>query len=231
VATVKRLLCLANSRKLSGRCIAGREFIGGRPGAWIRVVSAREREEVSEYERQYEDGSDPRVLDIIEVPLLEPRPRGFQQENWLLDPSRYWVRVGRARWSELEMVVDPPEPLWLDGFHSFSVMNDRVPLDEAASLRSSLRLLRVPKLHLSVLASDEASGNSKRRVHGRFRHGAKEHQLWLTDPAYERAFLARADGEYALGECFLTISLGEAFNDACYKLIAAIIEPPPGRRP
>jgi len=36
-------------------------------GAWIRPVSAREHEEVSEYERQYEDGSDARVSGGIDV--------------------------------------------------------------------------------------------------------------------------------------------------------------------
>ena len=33
------------------------------------------------------------------------------------------------------------------------------------------------------------------------------------------------DGRYRLGECCLTISLGEPYQGAVYKLIAAIIEP------
>src|SRR5262249_9104937 len=93
VPAVKRLLCLANSRKLNGRCVAGIELSDNdqRIG-WIRPVSAREHEEVSEYERQYEDGSDPMVLDVMNIPLLEARPKGYQQENWLLDPEHYWQK-------------------------------------------------------------------------------------------------------------------------------------------
>jgi hypothetical protein len=116
MATVKRIVCLANSRKLNGRCIAGKEFGGNEFGAWIRPVGARQHGEVSEYERQFENGSDPRVLDILDVPLLDPQPKDFQQENWLLDPNYYWVKIGRATWSDLIRLADRVEPLWIGGF-------------------------------------------------------------------------------------------------------------------
>jgi hypothetical protein len=224
VSSTKRIVCLANSRKLQGRCIAGREAEGALPGAWIRPVSAREGEEVSEYERQYEDGSDPRVLDVLDVPLLKPLPKAYQQENWLLDPNGQWRKVGRVKWSELAPRVDPISPLWMDGHSSFNGRNDRIPLAQAQALRSSLRLVHVGELRLSVLAPGEAFGNPKRRVQGMFHHAGVPYRLWVTDPAIERAFLAKADGDYRLGECMLTISLGEPYNDYCYKLIAAVIE-------
>ena len=87
-----RIICLANSRKLAGRCIAGREWTATGAGRWIRPVSERLHQEVSEYERQYEDGSDPRALDIVDVPILEPIPQRFQSENWLLDPMTIGAR-------------------------------------------------------------------------------------------------------------------------------------------
>ena len=89
MSIVKRILCLANSKKLSGRCVAGREVLDAGPGSWIRPVSVRLSEEVSEDERQYQDGSDPRVLDIIDVPLIRHQPHACQTENWLLDPDYY----------------------------------------------------------------------------------------------------------------------------------------------
>jgi hypothetical protein len=224
MTTVKRIVCLANSRKLNGRCIAGKEFLGARPGGWLRPVSAREDEAVSEYERQYSDGSDPQVLDIMEVPLLEARPKRYQQENWLLDPAKYWKKVGRAEWTDLERLADPIEPLWINGNHTRKGLNDEIPLSQTGVIQSSLRLLRVDKLTLSVFAPREAFGNPKRRVQGRFRYGPNEYRLWVTDPRYERAYLAQPDGEHEIGESYLTVSLGEPFNDACYKLIAAIIE-------
>ena len=68
-----------------------------------------------------------------------------------------------------------------------------------------------------------AFGNNKRRVQGQFRHARQVYHLWVTDPGFERTYLARPNGTYDIGECYLTISLGEPYRDACYKLIAAII--------
>lgn len=149
---VKRIVCLANSRKLNGRCVAGIELSAGKRVGWIRPVSAREHEEVSEYERQYADGSDPRLLDVMDVPLIAPRPKDYQQENWLLDPDHYWQRVARLKWSDLGALADPVGRLWVDG-------------------------------------------------------------------------------DYQIGESFLTVSLGEPHNGYCYKLIAAIMERAGGPKP
>ena len=244
MATVKRLVCLANSRKLSGRCIAGIEVDRGhkrpgRPGGqrlgWIRPVSAREHEEVSEHERQYKDGSDPRVRDVIDVPLLDPVPKSYQQENWLLDPERYWQKVtleerGREPvvWGDLERFADPAAPLWIDGHHTRPGRNDKIPLELASDVTTSLRLVRIDRLTLVVFKPGETFGNSKRRVQGRFVHHGTQYRLWVTDPRYEEAYLAKPDGDYQIGESFLTVSLGEPYKDACYKLIAAIITPDDG---
>ncbi len=219
----KRLVCLANSRKLHGRCVAGREWDGARAGRWIRPISARDGGEVSEYERQYEDGSDPQVLDVIDVPLLEARPEDYQTENWLLDPKCYWERVGRLSWSDLPALTDPVAPLWIDGRSTYNGLNDKIPIAATGSVAASLRLLHVDQLRLMVCTPGEAFGNNKRRGQGRFRHASREYALWVTDPGFERAYLAKPNGTYDIAECHLTISLGEPYQEACYKLIAAII--------
>jgi hypothetical protein len=223
-------VCLANSRKLNGRCVAGKEYLSGDPGLWVRPVSAREHEEVSEYERQYEDGSDPQVLDVLDVPLLEPRPKDYQPENWLLDPDHYWERCGRIGWDELPELVDPPEALWANGTHTYNGVNDTIPVAGAGDFETSLRLIHVAGLEIAVFKPGEAFGNPKRRVQGRFHHAGTEYHLWITDPIYERAYLGEDDGEYSIGESHLTISLGEPFKNAYYKLIAAIIEHSGGPR-
>jgi hypothetical protein len=222
---IKRIVCLANSRKMSGRCIAGKELLSdGRPGGWIRPVSDRENEEVSEYERQYEDGSDPRVLDVIDVPVLDARPKNYQRENWLLNPDYYWEKIRRVAPNELVPFTDLTEPLWIDGHSSNNGQNNRIPLSIANSLGSSLRFIRVDRLEFAVSRPGTDYGNRRRSVQGRFRYGGMDYWLRVTDPIFERKYLQMSNGEYPIGECFITVSLGEPFYGHSYKLIAAIIE-------
>ena len=223
----KTVVCLANSRKLSGRCIAGRELNEGQPDKWIRPVSSREAEEVSEYERQYQDGSDPKVLDIMEIPLLSPHPKDHQTENWLLDPEYYWVkRDDPFAWKDLDILTDPVDNLWHLGSNTIKGQNDKISETTANQLQSSLRFIALPKLSLSVFSPGEAFGDKKRRVQAQFTYNGQPYKLWVTDPVYERRYLQSEDGDYEIDrKCYVTISIG-AFKENCYKLVAAIIEKP-----
>ena len=214
---VKRIVCLANSRKLSGRCIAGREWNDGQVGQWVRPVSARENQGLSKNERQYEDGSDPRVLDIIDLPLLDRQPEDCQTENWLLDPESDWRKVGRLASSDLPALTEDAAPLWIDGHSTRRGKNDENPDGESRFGRGlaktgSRQSLEAQRVHVL-----------RPRAQGRFSHAGIEYALWVTDPEFERRYLAKPDGDYEIGECCLTISLGEPFLGACHKLIAAII--------
>ena len=166
---------------------------------------------------------DPQVLDVIDIPVLESQPADYQTENWLLDPERYWERVDRLTPADLPALVDPIAPLWVDGHDTYNGRNDKIPMAVVGSVAGSLRLLNVERLRLMVCTPGEAFGNNKRRVQGRFRHAGQEYALWVTDPGFERAYLAKPNGIYDINECYLTVSLGEPYQDACYKLIAAII--------
>jgi hypothetical protein len=228
MVTVKRILCLANSKKLSGRCVAGREISAAGAGPWLRPVSARSSEEVSELERHYKNGADPKLLDVIDVPLLQPHPHSCQTENWLLDPSQHWQFVRRADWNELVTHVEAPPTLWINGHSTYNGAHDQIPQAEADALPRSLYLIRAERLDLRVFVPGQVFDNPKRRVQARFQYAGIPYAFWVTDPAIERDFLAHDDGTYALGECCLTISLGEPFETKGafyrYKLVAAIME-------
>ena len=194
-----------------------------KPAGWIRPVSTREHQEVCEYERQYQDGSDPRVLDIIDIPLLEHQPADYQQENWILDPQYYWIRVGAFDWGDLHKIAETEGILWRNGNSTLSGINDRIPIEQASAETSSLKLVHVERLRLQVFAPGQAFGNSKRRVQAHFQYAGREYGLWITDPRIEREYLAQEDGDYQFGECYLTVSLGEPYDNYCYKLVAAVL--------
>ena len=72
-----------------------------------------------------------------------------------------------------------------------------------------------PRVKRSATTSDEYRAG--------FDIAGQEYALWVTDPGFERAYLAKPNGIYDINESYLAVSLGEPYQDACYKLIAAII--------
>ncbi|MFI8881011.1 MULTISPECIES: dual OB domain-containing protein [unclassified Streptomyces] len=219
---VKTLVCLANSRKLSGRCVAG--IVDDGSGEWIRPVSSRLHREVSDSERMYKDGTDPKVLDVVSVPLLRHKPNSFQSENWLLDPDFYWMKTGRVGWRGLMSLEQCPSTLWVNGFSTYLGNNDRIPTEEANALSDSLNLIHVTDLTLQVHTPGAIFGDTDRALSARFSYAEHDHILRVTDPEYELEYLSKREGFYKLGESFLTVSLGEPFQGHVYKLVAAIIE-------
>ncbi len=222
---VKRIVCLANSRKLGERCIAGKLFETDSPTDWLRPVSRSVNGEVSPRERLCSDGTEPGLMDLLDIVLLGEQPHGYQKENWLFDSTQRWHKCGKIPRRWLARLVDPVAPLWVDGHHTGNGRNDMIPLELAQPLDSSLRLIHVDRLTLKVFTS-EWNGIAKRKVQGQFTHASSEYWLSITDPVCERVYKPRPDGTYDLGACFLTISLSEPLveRNACYKLIAAIID-------
>lgn len=218
----KRIVCLAKSYIRGGRCIAGKELLhGGRAGAWIRPVSSPENGGVSYGSLRYRDGTIVRVRDVADVPLLNPQPKDYQQENWLLDTSLRWDKVRRCSWEDLEHFIDPTAPLWTNGYSSPNRTNDQIPVSDTSGLGDSLRFLKVHRLDLIV---SEYGG--RRRVDARFQHDDTEYCLPVTDPDYADAYRRKADGAYRIYGCYLTVSLALPPSDSpnAYKLIAAIFD-------
>ena len=219
------IVCLANSRKHSGRCVAGIAVDSdGRPQEWVRPVSDRPGSEVSELDRKYKNGTDPKVLDVISVPLVRASPRDFQTENWLLEPSEYWVKTGEIGWGDLDDFLSPPQHLWPGMSPStYNGSHDRLTLEEAEIFDHSLLFIKVDDLLIRVFAPGAMFGEPKRRVQTRFTHRGRIYWVWTTDPVIEREFLSRPDGEYRVGVSYLTVSLGEPHEGFCYKMVAAVI--------
>lgn len=224
----KRIVCLANSKRPGGRCVAGKEVLRSGYGDWIRPVSARPSAEIRLEERQYENGGEPEILDIIDVPMIAAVPRVHQTENHMIDAEFYWTKKGELTWANLDGLVDAPPALWGNGDSTYHGKNDRMTQTAACEYRNSLWLIKPEDVVIRVLTPGAAFGNPKRRVRAQFTYQGVQYDLMVTDLAAEKAFLARPNGEYSLENVPFCISLAEAHTDGyCYKLVATIISKEP----
>ena len=222
----KTIVCFANSRKLSGRCVAGREWDGRGFGAWIRPISACEKGELN-IERYYEGWKDPELLDVIEMTLLGPQPSGYQTENHLVDASVRWRPVGRATLGNLVSAIERPTgALWINGDSTGNGRNDKVRSEVAERLPNSLILVQPEQMTMVVATEGSDFSNPRRRVRGHFSLAGHDYVLAVTDPVVEGQMKQSPDGSRTeLRNPVLCISLSEKFDaqNACYKLVAGVM--------
>ena len=156
---------------------------------------------------------------MVDISLVRPEPEACQTENHVIDDTEYWVKVGRLDPALLRAAARTEPPLWLDGCHSFSGTNDRIPVEQADQLSTSLDLVYVsdPKIHV-------AQGKTKRQVRVDFRLGSTSYNLVVTDTKVETKYLAGANATHTLeGGYLFCVSIGEPFEGYRYKLAAAVI--------
>jgi hypothetical protein len=218
IVLVKTIVCLANSRKNRERCIAGKEISNGVFGDWIRPVSNRPDGAISLKEQAYDDNGEPRLLDLIEIPLQTAKPSLYQKENWLIEPGAQWRKKGRADVESLRRLATPFGPLWINGHSSKGGENDCIPIEQTQQLVSSLILAYVEEMVLKV-----AYFNGAPRVRAVFSLGGTRYSLSVTDPEAFGKYLVNGETECGLRNSYLTISLGEEYQGNTYKLVAAII--------
>ncbi|HHX87758.1 MAG TPA: hypothetical protein GX693_06245 [Firmicutes bacterium] len=209
---VLKMILLANARKLGERCIAG---IEPDTGKWIRPVKPGGGA-LSLADICYQDGSHPKLLDIVRVPVINKEPLYYQPENWIVDEDIYWSRLG---------VVDQkllPRYCFTERYIFFD-QNDRLAKYrcEQIGISYSLMLVKPEK----VIFRKTKSATNKPQLRALFCYNDILYNLVVTDPEWESRYAVAEDDDYPLRrECLFTISLGEAFEGCHYKLIAAVIE-------
>lgn len=223
--SIETIVCLANSRKISGRCVAGKRT---GDGSWLRPISSRSGHEISELDRRYSDGKTAKLLDVIEIPCIEERPHGHQSENVLIDDRFYWEKKGCASWDDILELVDPAADLWANGFSAYYNRNNRVPEILINDDGGSLCLIELDEMVLHAGPKAPDFGDMKPIVRASFNYRGQHYKLDVTDPEYERACLEKGAGEYRLHSLVACISLSELHTNQngetfAYKLVASII--------
>jgi hypothetical protein len=190
-------------------------------------VSHRPSAEISLEERLYENGEEPRILDVLTIAMMAPAPRVHQTENHMIDGERYWTRRTALTVADLGALVERPASLWLNGASTYHGKNDCVAQADAAQFTSSLFLIAPEADTLRVLVRTEGGkfAPARRRVRADFRYNGAEYSFIVTDPAVEQAFLPRDEGVFPVKDAYLCVSLTEAYegDKRCHKVVAAII--------
>jgi hypothetical protein len=216
------LLCLANSRKLGGRCVAGLVTDGS---GWVRPLGPTESGELNLQHRRLDDGSDPQLLNVISVPVTAHVPGPHQPENWSYAGGG-WRLVRKASFASVRGML---ESHIHDGSTLFGHTGDRIEYTtlESNPVAYSLALVMPPEVTWSV----GASFTGRTQVRARFAWGGENNNLVVTDLDWIERLRSLGIGLHdntALGlprtqRFMLTISLGEPFDGYCYKLVAAVI--------
>jgi hypothetical protein len=212
----KTIVCLANSYKHGGRCIAG---VSVDDGSWIRLRGESPDGALEPREYVLDDGSEPRLLDAIEVELHYAQPSDSHPEDWTIAPVRW------------HLIERPAAPSRLPGPDKVTTIlrgyRDRMSEDEikAEPLQASLVLLCPDEIHWWI-----RDDRGKRRCRALFRRHHVTYDFAVTDPRWLDRLNLLPAGIYphstfcaAPAETWLTISLSEAFFGWHYKLVAGVI--------
>ena len=137
------IICLANSRKHGGRCVAGLQTDGL---GWLRPVGMLAGGTIYPPHYTLNDGTEAGLLDVIQVGVGAHRPAPHQPENWVIDGTT-WALLARPLPDNLthvlaNAIVSSPE--LLRGF------SDRVPYAsfEQQNATASLALIAPDSIHL-----------------------------------------------------------------------------------
>ncbi len=200
----KEIVVLANSVKHGKHCVAGKCLT---TGEWIRPVASAQGEELTSQQIMVKNkyGTFPvKPLQKVKMQLDYHAPLGnHQPENYVIS-GQVWRQDFKIDASDLKHLLDYPDSLWGE--------SNRIACDEAKKGyhgNGSLLLVQVTNLRLST-------SSGKRRAS--FTYNGTEYDFPVTDPNFDALH-----GKIKIHKsAVLTISLGENFNDYCYKIIAAI---------
>lgn len=209
------ILCMANSFKLGGRCVAGLRVDTRQ---WVRPVTDTP-DGTLPYDLCRIDGDAVRPLDVVRVPVVGPSPRPHQPENWTLAP---------ASWAFVRTMPLESAPHHLDQLVSrergiLGTRDDRVLLEEIRMRRRHASLALVNVSH-PVFRVTYPNGSA--RVRCEFRHEGVDYDLSVTEDIKQLHNFGLPDSEGSHGsqrDWYFTISLTEPWNEACYKIVAGAL--------
>lgn len=226
------IICLANSRKRGGRCLAGLRTDGS---GWLRPIGSGPESALRKHDTRI-SGREAQILEAIGVDLSHPAPSPRQPENWVVTYKWYnpWYKPCRAVVREaVSEIADMLHKHVTNGPDLFGCCRDRIDaatfLDAPAE--SSLTLVCPQNVYWLI----RTSRSGKRQTRTVFELAGASYNLSITDPVWEQRLALLPLGMHScrdehiesMDNMMYTISLGEPFAGNCYKLVAGVFSCPP----
>lgn len=219
----KFFICLANSYKRGGRCIAGVEIVfnkdlsfsivhnnDGSPH-WIRPIS---------FTQQYgeipnDEASNIRLLSIVKLTKVLLCPKDAHSENVFysqMDICKYDIPIS------LDIVKQLIDPIHQSIFHN---RGKAVSKEMFFGIKYSLMLIHTENACAYI---DESREKSKNRMS--FTYIGADYDLPITDPFFGVELKKEPERYVIIPDIYLTLSLGLEFEGWHHKLVAGVIIPP-----
>lgn len=217
----KYFICLANSYKHGGRCIAGIEVVpqsdgslgivrhdDGRP-QWIRPVSMSANGEIPNHLAESF-----KIFSLVKLTDVEPCPDNAHTED-----------VHCTRMEICPFELSPTKEFLnqlIDTQHKavFYFRGKSIPTTIIDRLDYSLMLIHPDN---ACAYCDEGRENSKYRM--KFTYNGSNYDFPITDPVFLEQFKKSPDSYADLDGVYLVLSLGIAFEGFHYKLVATVLIP------
>lgn len=218
-------VCLANSWREGGRCVAGVRLDGE---GWIRPVISPEGGPLQQRHYRLDAGRSIALLDHVRVSVTGRSALPYHPENWLLkegDPWELLDKIGIERAGTILKPYFAGDPLLFGNDARWCDSSDF----QSRPSESSLALISPSDLRWTVIQSW-----GKRKCRAQFRLGNVSYNLPVTDPEWDSRLLRLENGSHATQEVndgndanvVLTISLGAPFalqGNRCYKIVAGVM--------
>lgn len=212
----KTIAIFANSIKHKKHCVAGKCID---TKEWIRPVSDTKGKELTSEEVKYTNDFGKytvKPLQKINMKFTSKVALINQPENYLIDKKVTWKQNYSLKENELKDYLDTPNDLWGT---SEKVLYQDIQ-DKKVIIKNSLYLVNIEKLNLYKEKSTyEGEEQIKRKA--KFKYKEIEYVLPVTDPSFDKLLGDKEEKNFENKN--LCISLGEEFNNNCYKIVATIL--------
>ena len=217
----KYFICLANSYKRGGRCIAGVEIVTNNSGVWkpvrnddgrprwIRPIAKTTYGEIPNF---VAEGIE--LLSVVKLKDVVPCPEQAHVEN---------VYYSRMEQCDYNISLEPSILNQLIDSKHQSIFHNRgraVSAEMLMSINYSLMLIHPDK---ASAYRDENREKSKNRM--KFTYYGVEYDFPITDPSFLEEFKREPERYDNIPDVYLALSLGLEFEGWHHKLVAGVIIP------